>query len=449
MTFKKLFVCVLLVLVLLACNPGSAPVPTETPIPSPTIIPTVVPGMLYVDPDISLGEISPLVYGSNHGPWTAVPVNLLEAAINSKVTVVRFPGGEWGDRNKTQTYHIDFFMSLVEQMGAEASISVRLPDSTPEEAAELVRYVNIEKGYNVRFWSIGNEPTLYAPRDGEEYDTEWYNPEWRAFAEAMRTVDPDILLVGPDVHQFTPNPDSNPKDPQGRDWMTEFLKANGDMVDIVSFHRYPFPASMSSPPASIEELRANTQEWDAIIAYLRELILETTGREIPISIGEVNSHYTKAVGGEGTPDSHYNAIWWADVLGRLIQQDVYMVNHWLLSTSANQGGWGLINRGALSPSYHVYQLYDNFGEELIYASSDDPDLRVYAAKREDGALTLIVLNLADQEISKPITVAGKSLGPAEHWLLDVENSAENKGSVDLSLGAFRFPPQSFSLFIIP
>jgi hypothetical protein len=55
-------------------------------------------------------------------------------------------------------------------LGAEPSISVRLHGGTPEAAAELVRYTNIEQGYAVRYWSIGNEPSLY-----RDYDTETYN----------------------------------------------------------------------------------------------------------------------------------------------------------------------------------------------------------------------------------------------------------------------------------
>ncbi len=39
---------------------------------------------------------------------------------------------------------------------------MRLLDGTPEKAAELVRYTNIEKKYGVVYWSIGNEPNLFA-----------------------------------------------------------------------------------------------------------------------------------------------------------------------------------------------------------------------------------------------------------------------------------------------
>ena len=36
----------------------------------------------------------------------------------------------------------------------------------PEQAAELVRYVNIEKKYGVEYWAIGNEPTFVCRRIG-------------------------------------------------------------------------------------------------------------------------------------------------------------------------------------------------------------------------------------------------------------------------------------------
>ena len=67
--------------------------------------------------------------------------------------------------------------------------------------------------------------------------------EWRKFADAMRAVDPTIVLIGPEVHQFTGTPDVDPKDSTGADWMRTFLQIAGDKVDIVSFHRYPVPAT--------------------------------------------------------------------------------------------------------------------------------------------------------------------------------------------------------------
>ncbi len=109
-----------------------AVLPSPTPLPTPTTIPTPVPGALYVDPKVELGSISPLVYGTNHGPWVAVPFGMMPAAEQSGVTIVRFPGGAWGDNNNLKPYQIDQFITFCNQIGAIPSISVRLKNGTPE-----------------------------------------------------------------------------------------------------------------------------------------------------------------------------------------------------------------------------------------------------------------------------------------------------------------------------
>jgi hypothetical protein len=150
-------------------------------------------------------------------------------------------------------------------------------------------------------------------------------------------------------------------------------------VDIVAIHRYPFPRSMSGPATAIDDLRANSREWDAIIPKLRADIREITGRDLPVAVTEVNSHWSAAIGGEATPDSFYNAIWWGDALGRMIRQGVAIVAHFALQSPNAYGGWGLLARYEARPTYYVYQLSQRFGQELVYASSDDLDVSIYAA----------------------------------------------------------------------
>jgi len=353
---------------------------------------------------------------------------MLPDAFNSQVQAIRFPGGAWGDRNDLKSYHIDSFMGFIEQVGAIPTINVRLRQATPEQAADLVRLVNVENDYGVVYWAIGNEPTLFAAElrqlgVAEDYDTEQFNQEWRAFALAMKAVDPDIKLIGPEIHQFNYDINFNPKDSAGRDWMIEFLKANGDLVDVVSFHRYPFPRG-NDQSVTIEDLREHSKEWDLTIPYLKSLIAEHTGRDLPIAITEVNTHYNQAIGGEATPDSYYNAIWLAEMFGRLMYQDVFMVNHWMLTSSGGQGGWGIIGRGELRPSYYVFQLYGQFGTELVYTDSGVEDVSVYAAWREDGRLTILTVNLADTEKEVALHIAGAAPGQMEHWQLTQDSLPE-------------------------
>ncbi|MBL0346686.1 hypothetical protein [Candidatus Villigracilis affinis] len=443
---RKVIFSLFVIFLFAACTQSPRPIPTAT------IVPTPYPDTLFVDPNISLGEISPLIYGSNYGPWIALSLDGLQPAYDSGVSILRFPAGSWGDHNNVTTIQIDQFMTLIQKMGATAMINVRLLGGTPEQAAEMVRYVNKEMKYGVVYWGIGNEPTLYdgeLKNLGESYDSKRFNEEWRAFAKAMKKVDSSIKLIGPESHQLSYDYSgaSTNFTKENALWMEDFLKANGDLVDVVSFHRYPFPRSRVSGPASIEDLRINAQEWDKIIIYLRAMIHKETGRDLPIAITEFNSDYSKSVGGESTPDSHYNAIWLGDVLGRMVKNGVFMANHWMLTSKGGYGGWGLVGRSDVYPSYYTYQLYKKFGSELVYSSSDSPDLSIYAARSEDGTLTIMVVNLSLEEQIKALRIDGQTSVKGEAWLFDPTHQAENMGIVDLSK-APAFPAQSITLFIM-
>lgn len=400
---------------------------------------------LVVDVAQVIGPISPFVYGSNFGPLQVVPVDLIDEAQTSGINFLRFPGGRWGDLNDIREQQVDDFMRVTRIVGAEPSISVRLEHGTPEAAADLVHYANIENDYNVRYWAIGNEPSLF-----DDYTTEDLNTQWRAIAEAMLEVDPDIILIGPEPHQWTGNPATDPRDPEGREWIREFLLVNGDLVDIVAVHRYPFPRSMSNPVTTIAELRENAAEWSQILPNLRQVILETTGRDdIPVAVTEANSHWSSSIGGEATNDSFFNAIWWADVLGRLIKDQSVIVNYFDFQTSPSRGGWGLLSQYEVRPTYYTYQLYQRFGTELLFSESSIEYLSIYAALREDGALTLIVVNLADDEQTAKLQLDNFEMaGSAEVWRLDIDNMGIQIDDEDLGNLEIAVPGQSATLYII-
>lgn len=401
---------------------------------------------LFVDVSRELGPISPYVYGANYGPLQTVPLDLADEARQSGIRFLRFPGGRWGDQNNIQPFQIDMFIKLARQLGAEPSISVRLEGGTPEAAADLVRYTNIENGYNVRYWAIGNEPNLF-----DNYTTEDHNREWRAIAEAMLAVDPTILLIGPDTSQYSGDPLTDPKDSLGRDWVREFLRANGDLVDIVAVHRYPFPRSMANPVTTIDDLRRNAPEWSRILPALRAVIRETTGRDdLPVAITEANSHWSKSIGGEATPDSFYNAIWWADVLGRLIRDGAFIVNYFDFQSNPGRGGWGLLGSYEVRPTYYTYQLYKRFGSELVYAESSVPDLSIYAALRDDGMLTVLIVNLGDQPQTSPVQIDGARVAgpPEEVWRLDAGHKAEPLEHPTWQQPIY-LPARSVTLYVLP
>ena len=414
----------------------------------PAAAPTPLPGALFVDPGTSLGPISPYLYGTNYGPMHAIPPEMMPLVEEAGFRVLRFPGGAWTDALDMQPFQIDMLMTFARQVGAMPTISVRLLGGEPETAAELVHYTNIEKKYGVTYWSIGNEPSIFTQLNQADYDytTEHLNQDWRAIAVAMKKADPTIKLMGPEIHQWNDSLETTPKDSAGRDWMTEFLKANGDLVDVVSVHRYP----LHSPtrPVSVQDLRENTRKWIGEVEYLRGLIREVVGRDLPIAITEVNSDPSSAMLQDASPDSFYNAIWYADVLGQLMHADVFMVNQWVVSQRTT--GLGLLQGTTVRPSFYVFPLYRNFGSEQVYAASGAAEVDIFAAKREDGALTLMVINLSDTQQQIPLQVKSRQLSEAEIWRLDADHNAENLGMQPVLVdGNVVLPAQSATLYVLP
>lgn len=409
------------------------------------IIAQTPPPSLTVHADQTLGKISPYVYGSNFGVYSAIPAGFIPEAQASGVKYLRWGGG-FSDQRELTSSQIDTFIMTAKIINAEPAITVRLVGSTPEESAKDVYYANITKQYGVRYWSIGNEPSLFESLFDDSYDTERYNQEWRQHAEAMLAVDPNIILVGPDVHQYVGIPALNPKDKNGLDWLETFLRANGDLIGVVSVHRYPFPRSQTDPRITIEDLRQNTREWDEnIIPNLKAVIEETTGKVLPIAIAEVNSSWANNIRGEATLDSHYNAIWYGDVLGRLIRQGVFIVAQW--SFASRDTSFGMLG-SSVRPIYYTFQMYQRFGQEAIMTHSDFDGIQIYGALQADGALTLMLINLEDTPMNAPLTINGfEASNTWNVWLFDPENNAVDLGEQPTQ-DTVTLPAQSMTLFIV-
>lgn len=393
--------------------------------------------VITVDLDEVLHEVSPYVYGINHGPWAFVPADYVDDVGTLGINYLRFPGGNWGDLNPIQDYEFNDVMFWADRMGADVSVSVNLRTGTPEDAAELVQYA-LDNDFEIPYWAIGNEPDLF----GEEWDTERYNAEWRRFADAMLAVDPDIQFIGPDISQYTGNPETDPRDENGILWLDSFLEANGDRVSVVSVHRYPFP-SFSEPVTSIDALRESTLEWSTLLLTLRETVLTITGDEKPTAITEVNSHWSSAIGGEASPDSHFNAIWWADVLGQNIFHDTEIVAYFTLQSNPTVGGYGIYSRSDIRPTYYVYRMYQHFGNQVVNASSSHDFVTAYAALREDRRVSVMLINLMDDAQTVTLNLRGEA--EMLTFAVDTVPTDFEAVSVDESLD---LPAQSISVLLV-
>jgi len=135
------------------------------------------------------------------------------------------------------------FLTWCREVGAEPLLAVNLGTGTPERAADLVEYCNVESGtrwsdlrrqhgiekpYGVKYWCLGNE------MDGRwqlgHMPAKEYGLKARDAALQMRTVDPSIQLIACGSSEVTM--------PTYLEWDRQTLEECYDDVDAISLHHY-------------------------------------------------------------------------------------------------------------------------------------------------------------------------------------------------------------------
>jgi alpha-L-arabinofuranosidase len=182
------------------------------------------------------------------------------------VPIVRYPGGNFvsgynwldgvgpkQDRPKvldkawntvdSNQFGSNEFLAWCKAANTQPLMAVNLGTGTPEQAAALVEYCNVEKGtrwsdlrrqhglaqaWNVQHWCLGNE--MDGPWQIGHMSAREYGMKAADAARQMRYVDPSLKLVACGS--------SGPLMPTYLEWDREVLEQCFDYVDAISLHRY-------------------------------------------------------------------------------------------------------------------------------------------------------------------------------------------------------------------
>ena len=192
--------------------------------------------------------------------------DVMEEVRGLGVPIVRYPGGNfvsgynwldgigpkqerprvldkaWNAINTNQ-FGTDEFLLWCKMVGTNPLIGLNLGTGTPEQAAALVEYCNVEKGtrwsdlrrkngiaepYKVNHWCLGNE--MDGPWQIGHMTATQYGLKAADAARQMRYVDPDLKLVACGS--------SGPFMPTYLEWDREVLEQCYEYVDALSLHRY-------------------------------------------------------------------------------------------------------------------------------------------------------------------------------------------------------------------
>jgi len=135
------------------------------------------------------------------------------------------------------------FMSWCKAVGTKPLMGLNLGTGTPEKAAALVEYCNVERGtewsdlrrkhgypdaYHVEHWCLGNE--MDGPWQIGHMTATEYGMKAQDAARQMRAVDPSLKLIACGS--------SGPLMPTYLEWDREVLEQCYPYVDGLSLHRY-------------------------------------------------------------------------------------------------------------------------------------------------------------------------------------------------------------------
>ncbi|MEY3989829.1 MAG: hypothetical protein RI985_910 [Chloroflexota bacterium] len=415
---RRTAMATLAILPLVACTPQPSRGPTPTPLTG-----------LFVDASFNYGPISPFVRASNTGPWQTLAHEHRDYSREVNLSMIRWPGGNWGDENSVTEWMVDEYIAMCRDIRAEPCIHVRLFGGSPTEAANLVKYVNVTQQYGVKYWAIGNEPDLFVKKRGaKQYNVADYAQEFIQYRTAMKAIDNTIIVMGPEISQFDAN-EQYPVDATGEPWLRGFLQRVND-IEMVSWHRYPFGAQ----PVTRAQLHRDPHAWVDSVNKTRELMRKYLPAEVPIAVTEANSDWSGRVDRETGTNSYANALWWSDVMARLIHARCEIIAHFCLGAISAQGigmfGPVSYNSGPL-PIFESYRLFARLGTQLIHSHCDNPNLSFLATKTEDGKIICHLVNQTDTDISLPVNIIGSRADSASVWSYTDGQPVSQSASISL------------------
>ena len=238
-----------------------------------------------------------------------------------------------------------------------------------------------------------------------------YVNDFIQYSIAMHQNNPTIKVFGPEISQFY-GIGAGPKDSMGTLWMEGFLegvakyeKAHPDLkfhlLDGVSFHRYQFTDASGSPYL----LMSSPDEWNYLLPSLRQFVRQTLGRDVPIAITEINTNPNAQV-----PTRGQAALWWADTLGTLMNQQAEFVAYF--SAEGVSQPYPLFNSdGSPTAMYRVMELFSHLQPDLIPLQIQHDPISVYATQDDTHqTLSLLFVNKSSTNQLAEVTSQNQLFG---------------------------------------
>lgn len=352
-------------------------------------IPTNFFGQNAWMPD-TIGNVT--YYGKLHQQWGKVR--------DSKASIIRF-GGIGPDHNMPTNFQYIKMIDSIRAKGMEPIIQVPFNKwaYSATQAAQIVQYINVTRGKNIKYWVIGNEPDLDYGYTTSSQVAAYFKP----FASAMKAADPSIKIIGPECAWYNTGIINGLTTPGGPDDITGTDAAGRYYVDVLSFHYYGFSgaqtrAQVISKLSSTNDLNDNLATLNARLATCNSAHNRTGASAIRTAITEANLGYRNAsndnLNGVGV-NSFIGGQFIAEMFSVGLKNSVNFMTMW----SVVEGNNTDLNIGYIDPStgnkkpayYHYQMMAGNFKGNFITGSTNQANVKVFGSQTSQYT-TVMILN---------------------------------------------------------
>ena len=115
---------------------------------------------------------------------------------NSGAKLIRY-GGIATDNNMPTNYQYLRIIDSVRANGMEPTIQVPFSKFkyTAQQVADIVKFINVTSGRNIKYWSIGNEPWLQAKKPNQDSFAIVVEKYFKSISAAMKGIDSTLRMI--------------------------------------------------------------------------------------------------------------------------------------------------------------------------------------------------------------------------------------------------------------
>jgi hypothetical protein len=357
------------------------------------ILKFAITGLIFSINSLSISaqiKISPYLIGQN--AWGRGDIFRVQEEVKQvKYQTIRIGGNGYenaGFMGEQAIKYIDYARSV----GAEPFLQMPRQFRNDDKAYRAIEYLNGEKGKNIKFWSIGNEPDhrnqLSSPEDVYDYFTK--------ISAQIKRYDPKAKVMGFDLASYTLK------------YMDRFLGGDLDLtgkikgtniyyLDGITFHNYRF-VDISRFEADVKLLKTKLAKFNA---------MRPKEHQISWSITEFNSHWIvdPKLEERYQPYTFYNGQIFAEMYDLGMREQAFTICPWsILEGGADREGTDLsmfdLVDGKYFPRsnyYHSQMLAQNMRKNYLSHQDNQDEITVIPMGDKSG-VSVMILNKSKSKI---------------------------------------------------